>query len=169
MTSLSAEELAIHNQQKSEILERIGDAFMKKFFQEYEDVKQTVLQQKAKQTTETTGGKSKAHTTSGSSMTARQRAHQAQAQALLNQGGKTEAKGKGDNKGEKGRGEEGEPMDREFIVDLKHRLEYSRDENLKAAFKNYLDSRTTCHEAKKSIDPRLLDLKDVVNTFLRNH
>lgn len=154
LSSLSAEELAIHNQQKSEVLERIGDAYMRKFFEDHEDVEQTVLRQKNKKNEG--GGKTKA---SSGSLTARQRAHQAQAQAqalLAQQEGKGEA-------------EAGETIDHEFITDLKHRLDYSRDKNLQVAFKNYLESRTTCHEAKKTIDPRLLDLKEVVNTFLRNH
>eukprot|EP01127_Copromyxa_protea_P016523 TRINITY_DN4924_c0_g1_i2.p1 TRINITY_DN4924_c0_g1~~TRINITY_DN4924_c0_g1_i2.p1 ORF type:complete len:235 (+),score=59.90 TRINITY_DN4924_c0_g1_i2:754-1458(+) len=144
LTDLSAEALAIHNKQKSDVLERIGDSYMRKFFEEFEEIEQMVLKNREtpKVTKETKKPSTGAH---------QKNKPQSQAQTQQNTEKVVEF------------------VDTEFIQDLKHRLEYAREENLLDAFKSYLEARTTCHEAKQTIDQRLLDLKEVVNTHLRNY
>lgn len=129
---------------------------MQIFFSEYEEIERAVLKQKSKETKETQNK----HTTS---LTPKQKS-QAQLQANIQT---NEQMQKATNN--KDKESPATSVDQDFILDLKQRIDYTRDDNLLSSFKYYLEARTTLKEAKHTIDPKLADLKEVVNAFLRSY
>lgn len=153
MEGLAAESLVIHHKQKYEVLECIGDCYMRTFFSEYEEIERVVLNQKAKDTKYPKGA-------TKSQLTPKQKSQaqiqtQIQARQQMNQQTNTSTNTA--------------LVDHDFIQDLKQRVDFTRDEELQSAFKHYLEARRTLLDAKLTIDPKLHDLKDVANAFLRTY
>jgi len=60
-----------------------------------------------------------------------------------------------------------EKITEEYVLDLQKRVKIAQDPHLLEAFKDYLASRSSTRDAKNFVDPKLNQLKAIVNEFLR--
>ena len=56
---------------------------------------------------------------------------------------------------------------KEFVEDLQHRVKETKNQRLRRIFDDYLGARVEVSEAKLQVDPKLGELRDIANSFLR--
>ena len=55
----------------------------------------------------------------------------------------------------------------EYVEDLDERIKVTKNLRLRNAFEDYLSARSEVIEAKNMIDPKLQELRDICNYFIR--